>query len=62
MLTKDQLFAMTPAERAALDLVVVSDCTRCTDCADCIGIEGGQGLRYVAWGVQLTREEYEALK
>ena len=39
-------------------------CTKCTDCwscTKCIGIVGGNGLRYVAWGVQLTAEQWGQL-
>ena len=36
-------------------------CTDCTDCTDCTGIIGGRSLQFVAYGAQLTREEYDAL-
>ena len=39
-----------------------TDCTRCTDCWDCAGIENGRGLRYVAFGVQLTAQQWQQLQ
>ena len=41
-----------------------TDCTGCKDCANCRsckGIIGGRNLEYVAWDIQLTKEEYEKL-
>jgi hypothetical protein len=38
-----------------------ANCTGCADCADCRSISCGKGLRYVAWGVQLTAEQYAQL-
>lgn len=35
------------------------NCTICTNCTNCIGIKNGYGFQYVAYGVQLTKEEYE---
>ena len=43
------------------DCAGCTDCTHCTHCADCTGIIGGRSLQYVAYGVQLTSEEYAAL-
>ena len=66
-MTKDELLALTVDELGALSAVKVdgdpscTDCTRCTDCTYCTGIIGGRFLKYVAYGVQLTREEYAAL-
>lgn len=37
-----------------------SFCYRSIECTSCIGIQGGYGLIYVAFGVQLTSEEYAA--
>ena len=37
------------------------NCTRCTGCSDCsccYGIIGGKNLQHVAFGVQLTAEQY----
>ena len=39
-----------------------TSCTGCKDCTDCTGITGGRKLQYVAYGIQLTKEEYESLK
>jgi hypothetical protein len=38
-----------------------TDCTDCTYCRNCIGIINGKDLRYVAYGVQLTEEEWKRL-
>jgi hypothetical protein len=38
------------------------DCSVCYDCNDCIGITHGWSLRFVAWGMQLTEDEYRQLR
>jgi hypothetical protein len=35
------------------------NCTKCSQCDYCIGITNGNGLQYVVYGVQLSKEEYE---
>jgi len=104
-MTKDELLAMQPEERAVLERVNVapedntdcsgcsrclscsgclscsycsycsgcsgcsrcsrcsdcSDCSGCSDCSYCCGIINGKDLRFVAWGVQLTEEEYRRI-
>lgn len=37
-------------------------CTTCRDCMFCMYITNGHNLMFVAFGVQLTREQYIALK
>lgn len=37
-------------------------CKNCFNCSHCIGITGGNGKMHVAWGVQLTEEQWEKLK
>jgi len=44
--------------RACVGCVRCVDCTKCVDCLLCVGVIGGVMLRYVAWGFQLTRDEY----
>jgi hypothetical protein len=44
------------------DCIDCTDCTRCTDCTDCAGIQNGCELRYIAWGVQLTKEQWKLLQ
>ena len=41
------------------DCTRCTGCTRCNDCADCTGIKNGRGLRYVAFGVQLTAQQWQ---
>jgi hypothetical protein len=35
------------------------DCKDCNFCNNCIGIKNGEWLRYVAYGIKLSKEEYE---
>jgi hypothetical protein len=75
-MTPEQLLALTRAERQALpqvdcgsnvDCRSCTNCVRCTncdgcrDCADCIGIRFGTGLRFVAYGIQLTADQWALL-
>ncbi len=44
-----------------IDCINCVKCTACFDCRFCAGITNGQGLRYVAFGVQLSPAEYAAV-
>jgi hypothetical protein len=37
-------------------------CTSCDCCVDCLGIKNGRFLRFMAYGIQLSPQEYNQLK
>jgi len=43
------------------DCTGCQSCINCWGCRDCIGIKDGKGLVYVAYGIQLTKEQYKTL-
>lgn len=71
-MTKEELLSMSKEERKQLSKVEMStdgntscvgcvDCMSCVGCKDCVGIYNGRNLKYVAYGIQLTKEEFESL-
>jgi hypothetical protein len=44
-----------------VDCVRCADCVDCADCVRCVGIANGRDLRHVAYGVQLTAEQWDQL-
>ena len=61
MMTKDELLALSREEINSLSRYNYSTCSGCSGCSDCIGIAFGRSLRYVAFGVQLSPDEYRQL-
>jgi hypothetical protein len=43
------------------DCVRCADCSGCSGCTDCVGIAGAIGLQYMAYGTQLTSDEWTSL-